>query len=365
MSKDDFFSTISYPSLGTSTSTTTTIATPEYSKTDISTTFTSPPPLTIRPATYAPAACTTVSACGSCQTNVAMNLQEKRPFVFLSCGHVMHLKCFADYLSKSTLPQDCDEKFGGVKVCVICLSNIPVGFQSDALHDRNEILREFRSGYSLKYGAYGGPADEEPLTPEQIRSILGVKLGMFSTDKLDYKSYGCSLGCKKPDEIIEELRQRNRTLEDIFGVQNISVHHLYKMGLTTMSDLVKLGYNSATHSKSAYRSKCPYWMLCDLFNFDKDDVFRNLTADSLLEIGFKPKELWLCGISMQSLVEHKLTKAGFCKYKASPVDIVRFLEPTHVHLNRIGMTRGDVSVEWNNAALTDAKIRAILAGVNK
>jgi hypothetical protein len=84
-----------------------------------------------------------------------------------------------------------------------------------------------------------------------------------------------------------------------------------------------------------------------------------------LVVNYKPKELWLCGVSMQTLVDNRLTKKAFLSYKANPIEVVKFLELTQVHLNRLGVMRSEMSHYWNNAALTDEKIKVILDSLKK
>ena len=353
MSKDDF---VTYPTL-TPAEQQQPIMTSGYASSAIASTFTANPSPVSQQGNGSP--------CAMCGERVDMNFSNRRPFVYMSCAHLMHIKCFSELIAKTPLSEDCNENFGGPKSCVRCLSKIPVGFQSEVLFDREEILREFRVGFSNNYGAYNGPSDDEDLTQEQKRAILGIKPSLLFSDKTDYSSYGRRAGCKRSDELVEILKERNRTLEDIFAVPKINAHHLFKMGINSMEDFVKLGYNSVTHGTKAYRDRCPYWMLSDLFSFDKDFVFKNHTADSLLAVNYKPKELWLCGVSMQTLIDNRLTKKAFLLYKANPIDVVKFLELTQVHLNRLGVTRAEMSVDWNNASLTDPKIKVILDSLKK
>lgn len=354
MSKEDF---ISYPSLSDAPPLGT-----GYTQSSISATFSAPP---------ATQSCFNVSSkftsleCGVCGKAVDAEVNSGKPFVYLSCRHLMHLKCFADAIAKTPLSNKCNENFGGPTNCTRCLSHIPTEYHNEVLIDREKILQEYRAGFSKKYGAYNGPSDDEDLTVDQKRLIMGIKPSFLFSDKTDYSVYGRRAGCKRSDELVDDLRQRNRTLEEIFAAPKVNAHHLFKFGITSMEDLLKLGFNSATHGTLAYRDRCPYWMLCDLFAMNKDIVFKNHTGDSLLAVGYSPKELWLCGVTMQSLIDHGLTKRGFLTYKKTPLDVVTYLELTQFHLNRLGVTHGEMPAEWHNAALTERKIKVILDSLKK
>jgi hypothetical protein len=335
--------------------------------------YASAPPLLL------PSAATSVASvagsCGRCSKHVLGygEASAARVFVVLSCTHLMHASCFVDAVVEQKREKSCDEAFGGPTQCARCLETLPDGGVSDAVNSRDAVLKEFTRNFVNKYAAdYSQAAANRELTIDEKRAILGIAPSMFSADKTDYEQFGRASSCLPSAELVRELLRRGRTLDTIFASTKmpINAQHLYRLGVASLDDLQTLGYDVLKHGAAAYRSKCPFWMLNELYRLDHSDLFRVHTGDTLMRLNLTPKEMWLCGVTMDHLVEHGLRKETFLAYGHRPPEILRFLDLKHAHFIRLGVRLDELDERWRAAARDDAtplarRLRAILENINK
>lgn len=351
MSKEDFFS----PAVG--------------NKEDFNTSAPTYPSLTSAPAVAAPPSVyytapmampqpnsNSLTSCGKCARPISFG--KGSVVVAMSCGHTMHASCFVKTINDQNLVDKCDSDFGGPQQCSRCFESIPVGFASAQINDRRKVLAEFRSTFTKQYGVnWSEGMREAPLTPEEVRTILGITLSMFTTDKTDYSQYGRNNN-RSSEELVMELIQRGRTLDVIFAAK-CDVMHLYRFGIQTIDQLQRLGYNAQRHCDAAHRSKCPYWLLSDLYGFSSENLLNDITPNELLKKPFKPSELWLCGVSMQTLVDRGLTKERLLAYSGGIVDMINYLDLTHAHLNKLEIKKSDWLPKWRDFAKSDVRVEAL------
>ena len=346
------FSSVSYPMLNfsaPSTTTTTTMAVESTARTP-----------------SAPEDTKAGRMCGRCSKEVATGVG--RTFVTLTCAHMMHNQCFVLSVSDHKKTTECNEGFGGARFCAQCLGHA-FGDGTDmfsARVDRAEILKYFHNGYTKKYYVrYDTKLADVELSQDEMRAILGIVTSRFSADKTDYSIFIGGANYESSAAVTQNLLQRKRTIDDIFACMafKFNVQHLWRLGVRSKDDLKALGYNAFLHGSLAYRDKCPLWMVNEIFNIDDDDLFQSYTPDLLLSANFIPKELWLCGVTMQTLIDKNLSKDVFLCYvsKQDPIDVFVYMKLEPAHLTRLGVRRAELMNIWR---LTDAKYEPLRAIVD-
>lgn len=356
MSKEDFFNApVLYPTLSTAS---TQPSPPSAIALEPRSPFTSIP--YSQPVIHSPSQ--NSNTCAKCSQQVSTPAQNKGSvFVVLSCKHTMHASCFVKTVTEQGLVDSCDNDFGGAKQCSRCFDSIPSGLASVEINDRRKVLAEFRSSFTAQYKVnWSEGLRESALTPEEIRAILGITLSMFSSDKTDYSLYGRQNN-RSSEELVMELISRGRTIDVIFASQQmkLDVHHLYRFGIQTMEQLVRLGYNALKHGDAAHREKCPYWLLSELYGFSSDNLLDDITPNALLSKALKPSELWLCGVSMQNLVDRGLSKQKLLAYRGNIVDMINYLDLTHAHLNKLEIKQSDWPPAWREYVKSDARVATL------
>lgn len=283
----------------------------------------------------------------------------------------MHNRCFIQHVSNTKKEHECNEFFGGPLVCVHCLGNTSAARNGGAslrraLIDREETLKYFRTGYNGKYKIpYNASLADSDLTLEEKRSMLGIALTWRGKDTTDYSVFGPTGGSS--EAVTRELLAHRRTIDAIFEnrTYKFNAQHLYRLGVRTKQDVCALGYNPLTHLGVAYRSHCPLWMMVEVYGVDADDLFKEFTADALLRTNLTCKEFWLAGVTMQLLIDHKLTKEAFLRYAntQSAHDMFAYLELEPAHFTRLGVTGSDISAAWKTEAARDAAVQTLLENV--
>ena len=289
--------------------------------------------------------------------------------VMIGCRHLMHASCFFAMVQAMQLQESCDTRIGGAEYCTTCYQNLPAGFRSEAANSRTDVIKYFCGNFIARYGStteFSLEFQDRELTLEQKRSLLGIKPSYFATDKTDYSRYVPGGGLTE-DELVADLVARGGTLDAIFAVTSpaaFNVQHLYRIGIRSLEALRKLGYDTVKYGGQAYRTKCPFWMLHVIFGFNQQDLLAAYRPDTLLALKIIPRELWLCGVTMQLLIDDGLTKLSFLAYSETllePEQLLRFLDLNHGHLVRLGVRRSELvaaNIKWSSS--TDPTAVALL-----
>lgn len=361
MSKEDF---VSYPSLtsssvdtkSTTVSFASAVAPAPYYPYQQNSTFSQPNTAASPPS---------FGVCGKCQKPINVSA-TRGAVVMMSCRHSMHGTCFYKTVSELNLLSSCDEGFGGPQHCVHCFAS-PNGvnpYDFKPALDTDSTMAYFRGNFSKKYtkAEYATSLNTTDLSLVQKKAILGVSVSMFSRDTQNYASFSVVSGYGSA-EVTDELILRGRTLDTIFAntSMDLNAQHLYRMGITKFEDFKRLGYDAARFGTKAYRDKCPYWMLVDLYNIDSSVLFESQTADALIATQIHPKELFLCAVSMDTLLEKKLTKGAFLMYNFAPSMLIDCLGLTHAHMISLNIRRRELKESWLTEQ--DSRVKHILSNI--
>lgn len=309
------------------------------------------------------------SLCAKCSEPISS--ESATTLVLLSCKHVMHGACFVKAVNEQKAVESCNHDFGGPKNCAHCLASVPLSAIPASVNDRNEVFKFFNKNFVKQYPdtEYSPGFRDHDLRIEQIRAILGIPVPSFlSPDRTDYSQYVRGPNSLTQEQLIADLLRRRRTLDEIFSSRhNFNVQHLYRFGIRTLQGLVELGYDPVRFGGKAYRSKCPFWMLSDLYNFNAENLLGAYDADSLLALKLLPKELWLCGVSMALLAANNLSKKAFLTYSEQyePNDLFRYLGLQQSHLVSLGVCRSELGSKWNEAAAREPNLRLLLANMRQ
>lgn len=304
------------------------------------------------------------TVCAKCQKQINVSMHPGA-IVVLSCRHSMHGSCFVRTVTEQNLHSSCDDNFGGPQHCVHCFASPLVNmYDFKPVVDHEETLVYFRANFVKKYrdSEYTKSLKTTELSLENKRTICGILTSIWTRDNTDYSMFRPG-SAENSREITQMLIARGRTLENIFAntSKNFNAQHVYRLGVTNFEDFRLLGYDAARHGQKEYREKCPYWMLVDLYNLDQSVLFEFQSADDLLAKQLHPKELFLCGVTLDILLEKRLSKRAFIAYRFAPDELLTYLGLNHSHLISLNIKRGDLPESWSSSA--DSRVKHILSNI--
>jgi hypothetical protein len=326
----------------------------------------------------------TCSACGATFTGIGTQTT-------LTCQHKVHGDCYLRLAQKFSTTL-----LGGKRHCKHCAVVVigttgADGSSSSSRLTREACLAEARAAYIAAFQTDLEALcddDDAPVTDAEMLVLLGpLEADEESVKDVVLKRLGwvppapateaaaaavaasskkrektleqerARLLALRGDELIDELvLHRKRTLNVLLETWRVNVAHLWRVGVRSMEQLVRLGFSVSVHTNHAYRRVLPLYFLVERCDLDYDTHLNTeaLTNEQLLDMRLTKQEWRLLGVTAAMLLDERhFTSRDLLAMKIRPSSLHTYLELSEQQLLTVAhppLTADDFreNTQWNN-----------------
>ena len=291
----------------------------------------------------------------------------------LACRHIAHLLCSQIMIHEKNV-RDINA-LGGLSHCNHCRSRAVDLGQAAVAENDPEVTYEFciermRQLHSERYKT--GDLDSlsfAQLTMADIKTMLGESATTQTFNNIA-KSVGGGIGkwfgaapaepetvwsavpdystVPHGDEFVKLMREKKRTIDDVFATLKYTLAHLFSAGVQTVEQLRELGFSPSRHLRSQLRAVFPLHLLVQKYGFSYDkDMRAQMTNDELAASGLEKYELPLIELKAHHLVERKLNADQLARFGNLTLDDwIRFSGLQLPHAVAMGITAEKFERYW-------------------
>jgi len=335
----------------------------------------------------------TCSACGATFTGGGGALTT------LTCLHRVHGECYLKLAQRFNTSQ-----VGGKRHCKHCSVNVvadDAGTTGNRL-TREACLEEMRAAYVKAHKLDLDALCDSDVTDADMLVLLGPLerdeslqhglLRRFGWDAAapaapdSSSSSSSGSGSKKAktleeerqrllalrgDELIDELRRRGRSLNVLLETWKVNVAHLWRVGVRSIEQLGRLGFDVGVHTANAYHRVLPLYFLIERYDLDYDRHLSPalLTNEQFLAMQLTKQELRLLNVTADMLLEERhFYKRELFALHIRPSSLHDYIELSETQLLSAlypPLTADDFrdNMQWNNDRRENAFACAVFEAV--